>query len=104
MRIDHFKRIDKPGSPLKASFSAIIPEWDFTIKMTYFEKDNGQSWFGYPSRQYTNEMGETKHQWLAYFGEKGKPRFEQALKEELTKFLTSSAPQNVDWSAQDIPF
>ena len=32
------------------------------------------------------------------------PSFEKALKEELNKFLTVSAPQDVDWGAQDIPF
>jgi len=104
MKIDHFQRINKPGSSLKASFNVVIPEWDLTLKMTYFEKDNGQTWFGYPSREYTNEMGEKKYQWLAFFGERGKPRFEKALKEELNKFLTVSAPQDVDWGAQDIPF
>lgn len=104
MKIDHFKRIDKPGSPLKASFNVLIPEWDLTLKMTYFEKDNGQSWFGYPSREYTNEMGEKKHVWLAFFGERGRPRFEKSLKEELNKHLNISTPEQVDWSAQDIPF
>lgn len=104
MKIEYFKRIDKPGSPLKASFDVLIPEWDFTIKMTYFEKDDGRTWFGYPSREYTNEMGERKHVWLAFFGEKGRPRFEKALKEELNKHLTLANSHKVEWDAQDIPF
>lgn len=104
MRIDNFRRIDKSSSPLKASFNVVIPEWDFTIVMTYFSKDDGQIWFGYPSREYVNQEGQKKHQWLAYFGEKGKERFEKALKEELKKHLDPSAPKEVDWGNQDLPF
>lgn len=104
MRIDQFQRIDKEGSPLKASFNVIIPEWDFTLCMTYFQKNDGSTWFGYPSREYVNQAGEKKHKWLAYFGEDGKPRFEKTLKEELKKHLVISEPKEVEWSAQDIPF
>jgi hypothetical protein len=104
MRIDHFKRVHSSGSPLKASFKVVIPEWDFTMKMTYFEKEDGRTWFGYPSREYRNEAGEKKHEWLAYFGEKGKLRFEKALKEELKKFLDASQRQEVEWEAQTVPF
>jgi hypothetical protein len=104
MRIDQFQRIDKEGSALKASFNAVIPEWDFTLSMTYFRKNDGSSWFGYPSREYVNQAGEKKYKWLAFFGEKGKARFEKALKEELKKHLDISEPKEVDWNAQDIPF
>lgn len=105
MKIENFKRIDKEGSSLKAGFKVLIPEWDFNIVMTYFEKSDGQKWFGYPSREYRNEAGEKKYQWLAHFGEKGRPRFEKALTMELAKHLNLSAPEpEIDWNAQDIPF
>jgi len=104
MRIENFQKIDKDGSALKASFMVVIPEWDFNIAMTYFRKSDGSTWFGYPSREYQNQAGEKKYKWLAFFGEKGRPRFEKTLKEELKKHLEISEPKDVDWSAQDIPF
>lgn len=104
MKIDRFKEINKAGSPLKASFTVVIPEWDLFLRMTYFEKENGQSWFGYPCQEYTNEMGEKKRLWLAYFGERGKPRFEEALKKELSKFMSPKALPEQNWDEQDIPF
>lgn len=104
MRIDRYKTIDKEGSSLKASFNVIIPEWDLTLRMTYFEKPTGESWFGYPSQQYVNEFGEKKHSWLAFFGEKGKPRFEKSLREELNKFLAQPNEPKINFDEQDIPF
>lgn len=87
MQILDFKHITNGTSPLKASFRVHIPEWGLNIIMMYFLKYDGKSWFGYPSREYTGAEGEKKYQWLTYFDEKAKVRFETALKKELQKFL-----------------
>jgi len=105
MHIVNFRRIEKEGSPLKASFLVVIPEWDFHLKMTYFAKGNGESWFGYPSKPYTNSSGEKKLEWLAYFGERGKNRFEEALRKEINKLMDESPPQQMmRWSEDKVPF
>jgi hypothetical protein len=105
MRIDKFKRIDKQGSPLKASFMAIVPEWDLFLRMTYFQKDSGESWFGYPSQEFINDSGEKKRVWLAFFGDKGKPRFEEALKKELNKIMQADSGNCAQsYKEEELPF
>jgi len=96
MEIRDFKPVDKPNSPLKASFMVHIPEWDFNLAVTYFEKNDGSSWFGYPQQEWTNNQGEKKYKWLAYFGEKGKPRFEKTLKEKVREKLPKGGNQSMN--------
>lgn len=104
MKIENYKIVERPNSPMKATFEVVIPEWDFTMSLAYFEKGSGQSWFGYPSREYMNDKGEKKYKWLAHFGEKGKARFETALKKELEKFLNMSKQDTLGFDEEEIPF
>ena len=91
MEIKDFKNIDKPNSPLKATFTVHFPERDFNLVMTYFEKNDGSNWFGYPQQEWTNAQGEKKYKWLAYYGEKKKADFEKALKEIIKKSKLQTA-------------
>jgi len=105
MEIKDFKKIDNGRSPLKASFMVHIPEWDFNIAITYYEKNGGAHWFGYPQQEWTNQQGEKKYKWLAYFGEKGKTRFEKALKEKLSVLLPKNEDnQDQNYNNEDLPF
>lgn len=108
MEINDFRNVDRPGSPMKASFVVRIPEWDFNIAISYFERADGSSWFGYPQQEWTNKEGEKKYRWLAFFGEKGKPRFEKALRESLKEKISKpshSAEQERQYSNHDeLPF
>ncbi len=103
MKIEHFRSIDKGGS-LKASFQAIFlvqPWGEWHINICFFQKDNGQSWFGYPNREYTNQEGERKFFKQAYPDESIKDSFEKDLKEALVtqipvmKDILSSQPNQV---------
>ncbi len=80
MQITQFNPNKDDTSPLKASMMVNIPEWDFTLEVKYFQKRDGSSWFGYPTNGWTNAQGEKKYKWLAFFGPKGKEKFEQVLK------------------------
>lgn len=102
MKIENFKEIKKPNSSLKATFLVNIPEWDFFMRMTYFEKPDGKKWFGYPIKEFINELGETKRLWLAYFGEMGKARFEDSLINHLNNFLNHTSSQNLQ--DPELPF
>jgi hypothetical protein len=107
MELRDFKHIDKPNSTLKATFMVYIPEWDFNLAVTYFEKNDGSNWFGYPQQEWTNKEGIKKYKWLAFFGEKGKPRFEKTLKEKVRELMPkgSSYPQEqMNYNNDDLPF
>ena len=104
MIIDKFRKIENSKGPLKATFLVTIPEWDVNMRISYFKGDKGQTWFGYPSQPYTNAQGEKKHMWLAYFGEKGKARFEEALKKELTSYLNQLQEPEPETYEQEMPF
>ena len=92
MELRDFKKIDKPNSILKASFTVHIPQWDFSLVLNYFEKNDGSNWFGYPQQEWTNQQGEKKYKWLAFFGEKGKARFEESVKKLLREKMPKGSP------------
>jgi hypothetical protein len=92
VEIKEFKKINKPNSPMKASFLVHIPDWDFNLSMLYFQKEDGKNWFGYPQQEYTNQQGEKKYKWLAFFGENGKARFEKVLREKLHEKIENEEP------------
>lgn len=107
MEIRDFKTIENPNSPMKASFVVHIPEWDFNLAMTYFERNDGSNWFGYPKQEWTNPQGEKKYKWMAFFGDKGKERFEKALKEKVRPLLQKPVPQasnDIEFNNNDLPF
>lgn len=107
MEIKDFKNIDKPDSTLKATFIVHIPEWDFNLALTYFEKHDGSNWFGYPQQEWTNKEGVKKYKWLAYFGKTGKARFEKSVKDLLKGFMpsvTSTPMPAMDYNNDELPF
>jgi len=83
MKITNYNEPKDKSGPLKASFMAYDPEYDLTLEMKYFEKNDGSSWFSYPSIPYTGKEGEKKYKWTAFFGEKGKKRWEERIKAAL---------------------
>lgn len=83
MKITDYKDLNLPNSPMKATFMAYDPELDLTLAISYFEKQDGSSWFAYPSIPYTNADGTKKYKWTAFFGEKGKKRWEERMKAAL---------------------
>lgn len=108
MKIEHFRPCDKGGS-LKASFQAVfyVEPWGaFCLNMTFFQKDNGQSWFGYPQREYVNQEGQKKYFKLAYPDENGRANFEKDVKEALVqqvpvmRDILGISPQNVSAQSQ----
>ena len=79
MKIEHFRTIDK--GILKASFQAIFqPKSLWHINMCFFQKDNGQAWYGYPNREYTTKDGERKFFKQAYPEEAARGEYENDLK------------------------
>lgn len=110
MEIKDFRAIEKVNSPLKATFTVYIPQWDFSIVLSYFEKSDGSSWLGYPQQEWINKEGQKKYKWLAFFGEKGKSRFEESvkklIKEKLPKIvpITVTLNNKMEFGYDDIPF
>ena len=101
--IENFRLLNK--GCVKASFQAII-ESEFgpwCVNMIYFEKDNGESWMGYPSKEYTNKEGDRKYFRQSYPGTKeGKESFEIQTKEAVD-ILIKGLPENPD-SQQEFQF
>lgn len=116
MKIEHFRTNDKGGS-MKASFQATFPvsPWgDWHINMAFFQKDNGQTWFGYPQREYTNHEGQRKFFKQAYPDESIRDNFERDVKSALMeqipvmKDILSLPPQyepmGIKFESDEIPF
>ena len=108
MEIQDFKLLNNPNSAMKANFRVYIPQWDFNICLTYFEKDDGSSWFGYPQQQWTTNDGQKKYKWLAYFGEKAKEKFEVGVRSKLKEHLPAKTEAQIDkmtkYDNEELPF
>lgn len=101
LKIQHFKPNSKGGA-LKASFQVIFninPWGPWCLNMTFFQKDNGQSWFGYPQKEYVNADGQKKYFKLAYPSEEAKESFEA----ELRKALMSQVPAMQNAFCEQLP-
>lgn len=87
MKIEHFRPCDKGGA-LKASFQASfdVPPWgEWNVNMTFFQKDSGETWFGYPQRQYTSQQGERKFFKLSYPHKEAREGFEKDVRSALAR-------------------
>ena len=84
MKIEHF-RPNERGGPLKASYQVICrPTGLWHFNLCFFQKEGGQTWFGYPNREYKNKEGERKFFKQAYPDEPDRPAFEKEMMEALT--------------------
>lgn len=94
MKIEHFKPVTTGGA-LKASFQVsfnVAPWGNWFVNMTFFQKDSGQTWFGYPQKEYTSKEGERKFFKMAFPSEQAREGFEAQLKNALGTQVEAMRP------------
>jgi|SRR5215510_8142355 len=106
IEVQNIQAVNK-GSLLAKCDVHIVP-WHMTLcDIKIFEKGTNR-WIGMPSKEYTNDLGETKYKELVLFDSEGvKNRFRSQIMGAIDKYLEGNPdmkPEDVIKEDDELPF